>query len=95
VVGLGPPGAFEVKSLEAQGVPVSIKSSDRTGEGNRLLYTPADGKVVLQGAPVKLQAQGRRVEGRSVTFFTSGDQVEVVGEEGRTETVLQRKVIKP
>ena len=49
----------------------------------------------MEGSPVKLEAQGRRVQGKSITFFTSGDQVEVVGEEGRTETVLQRKIKKP
>jgi lipopolysaccharide export system protein LptA len=95
LIGLGPAGGFEVKSLEAQGGPVSIKSVERAAEGTHLLYTPKDGKVVMSGAPVKLEDQGRRVQGKSVTFFTSGDQVEVVGEEGRTETVLQRKIKKP
>ena len=92
---LGPVGAFEILSLEAQGGLVSIKAMDRTAEGTHLLYTPKDGRVAMSGAPVKLEAQGRRVQGKSVVFFTSGDQVEVVGEEGRTETVLQRKIIKP
>ena len=92
---LSPSGAFEIKSLEAQGGLVSIAAPDRTGEGTHLLYTPQDGKVAMEGSPVKLEAQGRRVQGKSVTFFTSGDQVEVVGEEGRTETVLQRKIKKP
>ncbi|MBX7183786.1 MAG: LPS export ABC transporter periplasmic protein LptC [Vicinamibacteria bacterium] len=95
LVGLGPAGGFEIKSLEAQGGLVSIKALDRTAEGARLLYTPQDGRVAMAGTPVKLEAQGRRVQGKSVVFFTSGDQVEVVGEEGRTETVLQRKIIKP
>lgn len=95
LVGLGPVGSFEVKSLEAQGGPVSIKAEERTAEGTHLLYTPRDGKVIMTGAPVKLEAQGRRIQGKSVTFFTSGDQVEVVGEEGRTETVLQRKIKQP
>ncbi len=95
LVGLGPAGSFEVKSLEAQGGPVTLKAGDRTAEGTHLLYTPADGRVAITGTPVKLEAQGRRVQGKSVTFFTSGDQVEVVGEEGRTETLLQRKIKKP
>lgn len=95
LVGLGPAGGFEIKSLEAQGGPVAIKAMDRTAEGTHLLYTPKDGRVAMAGSPVKLEAQGRRVQGKSVVFFTSGDQVEVVGEEGRTETVLQRKIIKP
>ena len=92
---LGPPGSFEVKSLEAQGGLVAIKAQQRTAEGAHLLYSPPDGRVIMTGAPVKLEDQGRRVQGRSVTFSTSGDQVEVVGEEGRTETVLQRKIKKP
>lgn len=95
LVGLGPAGGFEIKSLEAQGGLVAIKAMERTAEGTHLLYTPKDGRVAMAGAPVKLEAQGRRVQGKSVVFFTSGDQVEVVGEEGRTETVLQRKIIKP
>ncbi|MEO8499391.1 MAG: LptA/OstA family protein [Vicinamibacteria bacterium] len=95
LVGLGPPGGFEVKSLEAQGGPVAIKASGRSAEGTHLMYTPMDGKVAMAGTPVKFEDQGRRVQGKSITFFTSGDQVEVVGEEGRTETVLQRKIIKP
>ena len=49
----------------------------------------------MEGAPVRLEDQGRRVQGKSVVFSTSGDQVEVVGEEIRTETVLQRKIKKP
>ena len=95
LVGLGPAGSFEIKSLEAQGGLVAIKAMERTAEGTHLLYTPNDGRVAMEGSPVKLEAQGRRVQGKSVVFFTSGDQVEVVGEEGRTETVLQRKIIKP
>lgn len=95
LLGLGPAGAFEVRSLEAKGGAVSIKAKDRTGEGTHLLYTPPDGKVVMTGAPVKIEDQGKKVQGKSVTFFTSGDQVQVVGEEGRTETVLQRKIKKP
>lgn len=95
IVVLGPSGNTEVRSLEAQGGPVSIKAEERTAEGAHLLYTPGDGKVVMTGAPVRLEAQGRRIQGKSVTFFTSGDQVEVVGEEGRTETVLQRKIKQP
>ena len=95
LVGLGPAGGFEVRSLEAQGGLVTIKAMERTAEGAHLLYTPKDGRVAMTGSPVKLEAQGRRVQGKSVVFFTSGDQVEVVGEEGRTETVLQRKIIKP
>jgi lipopolysaccharide export system protein LptA len=95
LVGLAPVPGFEIRSLEARGGLVSIKANERNAEGTHLLYTPADGKVAMAGSPVKLEDQGRRVQGKSVTFFTSGDQVEVVGEEGRTETVLRRKIIKP
>jgi lipopolysaccharide export system protein LptA len=95
VLGLGAAGAFEVKSLEAMGGPLTIKAKERTGEGTHLLYTPPDGKVVLSGTPVKIEDQGKKVQGKSVTFFTSGDQVQVIGEEGRTETVVQRKIKKP
>ncbi len=91
-VGLDPTGGFAVETLEAKGGLVTIKAEDRTAEGGHLLYTPKDGRVVMTGTPVKLESQGKRVQGKSVTFFTSGDQVEVVGEEGRTETVLQRKI---
>ncbi len=95
LVGLGPAGSFDVRSLEAQGGPVTLKTKDRTAEGTHLFYTTLDGRVAITGAPVKLEDLGRRVQGKSVTFFTSGDQVEVVGEEGRTETLLQRKIKKP
>jgi lipopolysaccharide export system protein LptA len=95
MVGLGPAGGFEIRSLEAQGGPVSIRSKERSAEGTHVLYTPKDGRVVMAGVPVKLEDQGRRVQGKTVTFFTSGDRVDVVGQEGRTETVLQRKIIKP
>jgi lipopolysaccharide export system protein LptA len=94
LVGLGPPGAFEIRSLEAKGGLVSIKANERNAEGTHLVYTPGDGRVAMAGAPVRLEDQGRKVQGKSVTFFTSGDQVEVVGEEGRTETVVHRKIIK-
>ncbi len=95
LVNLGPEGPFTVRSLEAQGGAVTLKAKDRTAAGTHLLYTPGDGRVEMTGTPVKLQDQDRRVQGRSVTFFTTGDQVEVVGEEGRTETVLQRKIKQP
>jgi len=95
LVGLGPAGTFSIQSLEARGGPVAIKALDRAAEGTHLLYTPKDGRVAMSGAPVKLEASGRKVQGKSVVFFTSGDQVEVVGEEGRTETVLQRKIKQP
>jgi lipopolysaccharide export system protein LptA len=95
LVGIGPTAGFEVQSLEAKGGLVAIKSVDRTAEGSHLLYTPKDGRVSMAGSPVKLEAQGKKVQGKSVVFFTSGDQVEVVGEEGRTQTVVQRKIIKP
>jgi lipopolysaccharide export system protein LptA len=88
-------GAFEVRSLEAQGGLVTLVAKDRNAEGTHLFYTPKDGRVAMSGAPVKLEDQGRRVQGKSMTFLTSGDQVEVVGDEGRTETVLQRKTKKP
>ena len=91
-VTLGAAGGFTVDSLEATGGTVNIKSLDRTADGTHLLYAPATGKVMMTGTPVKLSSQGKSVQGKSVTFFTSGDQVEVVGEEGRTETVLQRKI---
>lgn len=86
---------FEIRSLEAKGVGVTIKAGERRAEGTQLAYTPKDGRVAMSGAPVKLEDQGRLVQGKSITFSTSGDRVEVVGEEGRTETVLQRKIKKP
>lgn len=95
VVGLGAGGGFEIQSLEAQGGLVTIRSKERSAEGTHVLYTPKDGRVAMAGAPVKLEDQGRRIQGRTVTFFTSGDRVDVVGQEGRTETVLQRKTVKP
>ena len=95
LVALGPQGGFEVRSLEAKGGPVSLRSSERNAEGLHLMFTPGDGRVALEGAPVKLEVDGRRVQGKAITFFTTGDRIEVVGEEGRTETVLQRKVKKP
>ena len=95
LVGLVDGKDFQVGRLEARAGAVSIKSGDRSADGSYLHYTPSDGKVAMTGTPVVLQHEGRRVQGKSVTFFTSGDQVEVVGEEGRTETVLQRKIRKP
>lgn len=94
-VSLASASGFEVKSLEAQGAAVSIRAGQRAADGTKLTYTPKDGRVAMSGAPVKLEDQGRRVQGKSITFSTAGDQVEVVGEEGRTETVLRRKIIKP
>ena len=71
-----------------------LKINDTTTEEMQL----KDSVTLMRGkpgTPVKLEDQGRRVQGRSVIFSTSGDQVDVVGEEGRTETVLQRKIKKP
>jgi lipopolysaccharide export system protein LptA len=91
-VSLGAASDFGVETLEAKGGSVTIKAEERSAKGDHLLYTPKDGRVIMTGAPVKLESLGKRIQGKSVRFFTSGDQVEVVGEEGRTETVLQRKI---
>lgn len=94
-VSLAQSTGFEIRSLEAKGPGVAIKAGERRAEGTALAYTPKDGRVAMSGAPVRLEDQGRVVQGRSITFSTAGDRVEVVGEEGRTETVLQRKIKKP
>lgn len=88
---------LELLRLESVGAgPVAMRSADRVADGASFVFTPADGRVQLDGGPagpVKVESGGQRLQGRRIVFFTTGDQIEVTGvQEGRTETVILRKV---
>ena len=81
----------EVDRLEADGNVILKLSAQRTGAGRRLVYTAADGRYVMQGAPVQIHEQlqeGCRITtGTTLTFFRSTDRIVADGnQERRTET---------
>ncbi|MBP1603222.1 MAG: lipopolysaccharide transport periplasmic protein LptA, partial [Acidobacteria bacterium] len=76
---------------EADGNVILKLSAQRTGAGRRLVYTAADGRYVMQGAPVQIHEQlqeGCRITtGTTLTFFKSTDRIVADGnQERRTET---------
>jgi LPS export ABC transporter protein LptC/lipopolysaccharide transport protein LptA len=81
----------EVDRLEADGNVILKLSAQRTGSGRRLVYTAADGRYVMLGAPVQvfeqLQEGCRITTGTTLTFFKSTDRIVADGnQERRTET---------
>lgn len=86
-------GGFE--RLEA-GEPVRVRQGQRVADGARVVYTPADGKVLLTGPEVVLKDPDRTARGRSVTFHVGDDLILIDGrEETRTETVFSGRTAPP
>jgi lipopolysaccharide export system protein LptA len=67
-----------------------VRQGARVADGARVVYTPADGKVLLTGPEVVLKDPDRTARGRSVTFHLGDDLILIDGrEETRTETIFQ------
>lgn len=74
------------------GEPVRVRQGARVADGARVVYTPADGKVLLTGPEVVLKDPDRTARGRSVTFHLGDDLILIDGrEETRTETIFQAR----
>ena len=70
---------------------VKLRLTDRTATGMRMTYYTADGRYVMNGAPVQileeLPSECRETLGRTLTFFRSTDTISVDGnEQVRTES---------
>lgn len=69
---------------------VSILLDRRVATGDRLAYSPTDGRYVMTGVatvPVKIVEECRETIGRTVVFFKSADRIIVDGnEEVRTQS---------
>ena len=70
---------------------VKLLLTDRTATGMQLTYFTADGRYVMNGAPVQileeLDAECRETRGKTLTFFRSTDTISVDGnEEVRTQS---------
>jgi lipopolysaccharide transport protein LptA len=81
----------EVEKLEA-GDPVELTQATRKANGQRGVYTPKTGTIVVTGEKVQMKDESQQVEGRILTFFVGDDRILVDGrEEARTETILKKK----
>jgi lipopolysaccharide export system protein LptA len=82
--------ASQLDRIEAQG-DIKIEQGGRKADGNKLLYTAAEEKMVLTGTPDKLpsifDAERGQISGDSLTFFTHDGRVLVGrGETSKAET---------
>jgi lipopolysaccharide export system protein LptA len=90
VVSLDETGS-EVERIVA-GEPVEVLQGTRRASGQTGTYTPASETLVLEGEKVVLQDEGRRVEGRVLTFQVGEDRIRVDGrEEVRTEAIFRER----
>jgi lipopolysaccharide transport protein LptA len=90
----------EVERLEADGNVIVKLSAQRAGSGERLVYTAAEGRYIMRGAPVQvleqLQEGCRITTGTTLTFFKSTDRIVADGnQERRTETKRGGKCAGP
>ncbi len=81
--------ASQLERIEAQG-DIKIEQGSRKATGSKLVYTAAEEKMVLTGAPGKLpsifDAERGQISGDSLTFFTHDGRVLVgSGETSKTE----------
>jgi lipopolysaccharide export system protein LptA len=73
---------------------VVIQQPTRHGQGERLVYTAADGRFVLTGgSPSIFDAEHGTTRGDSLTFFNRDDRVVVKGERS-SPTFTQSRVVK-
>ena len=80
-------GENTLERLDATGAVVAVVDR-RTVTGTRLLYSAADDKYVVTGAPVKMvDADCQETSGKTLTFWKASDRVQVDGNnEVRTQT---------
>jgi lipopolysaccharide export system protein LptA len=75
------------------GVALSDASAGQTGQADRALHYPPEGRTILEGKPARVtDAEGNRVSGATLTITQRGRRVEVTAPEGgKTETVHRTK----
>jgi lipopolysaccharide export system protein LptA len=64
----------ELERVEAY-TSVTLHDPIRKVEGDRLTYTAADGRYVVVGSPVKIEADCRETTGRTLTFYKSTNNI--------------------
>jgi lipopolysaccharide export system protein LptA len=83
----------QLEKIVARG-HVFIQQPTRHGQGDKLVYTAADGKFVLSGGtPSIFDAEHGTTRGDSLTFFNRDDRVVVQGEHS-SPTITQTRVVK-
>jgi LPS export ABC transporter protein LptC len=70
------PVGNELERLEGY-TAVSLRDPTRKVSGDRLTYTVAEGRYVVVGSPVKIEADCRETTGRTLTFFRSTNNIVV------------------
>ncbi len=91
--GKGPASPSQLERVLAEG-DVEIQQASRRAQGDRLTYTPQDGRFVLVGGPPSIfDAERGYVRGDSLTFYSRDGRV-VVGSNNSTRTVTQTRVDK-
>ena len=60
----------ELDRVEAYGA-VRMRDASRTAFGDRLTFVTADGRYLMVGSPVKIEADCRETTGRTLTFYKS------------------------
>jgi len=75
----------ELDRVEADG-EVSLQDGARKAYGDHLTFVSAEGRYVVVGSPVRIEADCRETTGRTLTFFKSTNNIVVEpGEEYRTQ----------
>ena len=70
------PEANELERLEAY-TAISLRDATRVVSGDRLTYTAAEGRYLVVGSPVKIDADCRETTGRTLTFYKSTNNIVV------------------
>ena len=66
----------ELERLEAY-TAIALRDATRVVSGDRLTYTAADGRYLVVGSPVKIEADCRETTGRTLTFYRSTNNIVV------------------
>jgi lipopolysaccharide export system protein LptA len=54
---------------------VTMRDASRTSSGDRLTFVSADGRYLMVGSPVKIEADCRETTGRTLTFYKSTNNI--------------------
>lgn len=68
------PSSRELERIEAY-ASVSMQDARRRATGDRLTYVSADGRYLMVGSPVTIEADCRETTGRALTFYRSTNNI--------------------
>ncbi|MFO7694771.1 MAG: LPS export ABC transporter periplasmic protein LptC [Vicinamibacterales bacterium] len=87
--------ANELQRLEAY-TAISLRDATRVVSGDRLTYTAAEGRYLVVGSPVKIDADCRETTGRTLTFYKSTNNIVVEpNDEFRTQVTSIPNCVAP